>query len=266
MEENQPTQDGWVSIHRKILDNAISSKPNYLSVFLYLILNANHKDKDIIWNNKKVTVKRGEFIGSISKISKFFNLSTASVVKIVKYLESEKMIERSSNYRFTYWKVLNYDAYQKSESKSESKVKAKRKQGKTTNNDNKENKKYNKHMSPHGDVPGKVKFINFKAKPSKDDDKFIWFVYLLNKASGKGHFHRTKLTLPQLKVKTDYKRFHRLLKEGFNLKDFNDAINKAVKDPHHRENDYKWLKPSLFLQEGKLDYFLNQESKNELYS
>lgn len=130
---------GFIALHRKLLDNAICAKPNYLAVWIYILLRANYKEKDIIWNNKKVTLKRGQFIGSISKIAKHFNLSTGTVSYILDYFISERMLERSSTFKFTLFTVLNYDVYQKVERFSESKLKANRKQIETDNKDNKDN-------------------------------------------------------------------------------------------------------------------------------
>lgn len=141
-------ESGWISLHRKIKDNAIFTKPNYLSVWVYLLMHANHKDKKIIWNNKSFTVKRGSFIGSISSIAKNFKLSKSTVHMIVKYLESERMIERSSNRRFTYWTIVNYDKYQDVERKVEHKSNTSRTQVETTNNDNNENNENKRFRKP----------------------------------------------------------------------------------------------------------------------
>lgn len=135
------TMDGYIKLHRKILDNPIALKPNYLSIWLYLLLEANHKDNEIIWNNEKITVKRGQFIGSIFEISRQFSLSTGTVTYVLDYLKFERMVERVSNKRFTLFTILNYDLYQGDvERTSEIKLKSNRKQIETNNNDKKENK------------------------------------------------------------------------------------------------------------------------------
>lgn len=131
---------GWITLHRKLLDNPICKKPNYLAVWIYILLLANYEDKTIIWNNRKTVIKRGCFIGSISKIAEQLNLSTGTVSFILDYFISERMIEKSSNYRFTLFTILKYDQYQRGvESSVESKLKASRKQTETTNNINNNN-------------------------------------------------------------------------------------------------------------------------------
>jgi hypothetical protein len=103
---------GWISIHRKIFDNPVMTKPNYLSVWVYLLLRANYKEKKIIWNNEKVTIERGQFIGSIKQIADFYKLSKSTVAHILDYLERDLMIVKKSNKRFTLFEIMNYDKYQ----------------------------------------------------------------------------------------------------------------------------------------------------------
>lgn len=128
--------NGFVKIHRKLLDNPISDKPNYLAVWLFLILEANHKDACIIFDNQKMTIKRGQCLTSIRKISKKFKLSLGSVHNILKYLISERMIERSGNNRCSLVTIINYDLYQEVERKTEQSVNSSR----TVRETNKKNK------------------------------------------------------------------------------------------------------------------------------
>lgn len=130
---------GYIKTWRKIWDNPISHKPNYLAVFLYIVSHANYQDKDIIWNNKRVTIKRGSFIGAISQIANHFGLSKGTVHYILEYLKAERMIERKATGSFTVFTVLNYDKYQEVERKSEHELNTNRTRIETTNN-NKNNK------------------------------------------------------------------------------------------------------------------------------
>lgn len=127
--------NGFVKIHRKILDNPISTKPYYFSVWVYLILSANHEDKDIIWNNQKTTIKRGQLITSVRGIAKRFKISSGSVHKIFKYLNCEQMIEHQANHRFSLVTIKNYDGYQKDERKSRHNVNTKYTQSELNKND-----------------------------------------------------------------------------------------------------------------------------------
>lgn len=150
--------NGYISLHRQILENPLSNKPNYLAVWIYLLLKANYKQKKIIWNNETIELKPGQFIGSILQISSHFSLSTGTITYILDYFEKEGMLKRTSNKRFTLFEILNYHKYQKVENKQhletldnkelesgqgakvENKLKTNRKQIETTNKDNNDNK------------------------------------------------------------------------------------------------------------------------------
>lgn len=50
--------DGWIKLHRKMLDNPIVWKDNdHLAVWIYLLLNASHKDTDVLFKGKRTTLK-----------------------------------------------------------------------------------------------------------------------------------------------------------------------------------------------------------------
>ena len=117
-------------------------KANYLGVWIYLLISANHEDTTIIWNRKKTTIKAGSFIGSLHKISQHFGMGVATVKYIVDYFVSEHMIEHSPNRRFSVFTILKWNTYQGLEHSYEHKVNTKRTQGETNKNDkNEENDK-----------------------------------------------------------------------------------------------------------------------------
>lgn len=150
--------NGYISLHRQILENPLSNKPNYFAVWVYLLLKANYKPKKIIWNNELIEIKPGQFVGSILQISSHFSLSTGTITYILDFFQKEGMLKRQSTKKFTLFEILNYNKYQKVENKRtleildnkelgsgqsaevENKLKTNRKQIETTNKDNKDNK------------------------------------------------------------------------------------------------------------------------------
>ena len=50
--------EGWIKIHRKILENPIVCKDaDYLAVWFYLLLNATHKETPALFQGKKIILK-----------------------------------------------------------------------------------------------------------------------------------------------------------------------------------------------------------------
>jgi hypothetical protein len=145
--------DGWISLHRKLLEKGFARKTNYLSIWVYLLLKANHKDMEIIWNNEPRIIKRGECIISQKGISEYFRISIKQVFDILNFFKKENQIEKQSTNLFTYISIVNYDLYQSFENQiekpSKSQVKPKEKPSKTNNNDNNDNNEINKEIRAH---------------------------------------------------------------------------------------------------------------------
>lgn len=62
---------GWVSLYRQIMNNWIwENKPfAYGQAFIDMVLMANHKDNEMLFEGKIIIVKRGSFHTSILKLS-----------------------------------------------------------------------------------------------------------------------------------------------------------------------------------------------------
>ena len=105
-------QIGYVKLSRRLLSNPIFKKPAYLSVWLYLLLNAQHEESSFIWNNKKQILGVGQLLTGIKSYSKKTGIAQSSVYRILKYLENEKQIEQQKTTKFTVITVLNWGKYQ----------------------------------------------------------------------------------------------------------------------------------------------------------
>ncbi len=135
--------------HRSIIDNPIYKKPLIAHLFDYCLLKANHKDNEIIWNNKTIIVKRGSFITGRKAISIDTGLSEQNIRTGLKTLYNLKMLQKStskSTSKFTYLTICNYDNYQnfnltsnhQTNQQVTSKQPASNQQVTTNKNDNKE--------------------------------------------------------------------------------------------------------------------------------
>mgnify|MGYP003290536754 CR=1 FL=1 len=52
--------EGWIKLHRKILDNPIIFKDkDYLAIWIYLLLNATHKEIPALFKGKKIILQKG---------------------------------------------------------------------------------------------------------------------------------------------------------------------------------------------------------------
>jgi hypothetical protein len=106
---------GWIKVHRKMVESAIFKKPDYLQVWLYLLLEVNHKDKKIIWNNSEKVVKKGAGIFSIKSISEVLNIPRTTVQRVIETLKNGHQIKVNSTNKFTEIEIVKWEEYQDEE-------------------------------------------------------------------------------------------------------------------------------------------------------
>ncbi len=124
---------GYIKLDRKILEWRYFKKDSYLKVWMYLLLNANHKAMK--W--QEVSVKRGQLITSLENISKGTGVSIQSVRTILKKLEGQELTCKSTN-KYTLITILKYNDYQDSEKNQQTNQQSTNKQ--LTNNQQTTNK------------------------------------------------------------------------------------------------------------------------------
>lgn len=152
--------EGYIKLHRKILDNGIFRKPNVSHLFNYCLLRANWSDKTICWNGQPLVVERGSFITGRKQISQDTGLSEQNVRSALRTLQHFSMVQKStskSTSKFTYLTVCNYNDYQHLDDETNqvtnqeatSNQPATNQEATTNkNNNNKKKKETNKNINP----------------------------------------------------------------------------------------------------------------------
>lgn len=119
--------DGWVSVHRKMLENPIVCKDSdHLAVWIYLLLNATHTDYDVLFEGERKTLKPGQLVTGRKSISGKLNINESKVQRILKTFESEQQIEQQTTSRNRLISIVNWVAYQQSEQQIEQQLNNKR--------------------------------------------------------------------------------------------------------------------------------------------
>ena len=168
--------EGWIRVHRKIINAPWFSKSEYVHLWLYLLLKANHKDQEVFIGNEKVLVKRGQLLTSRHKLSEVVHIQENKIYRILKCFENEHQIEQRKTRRYTVISILNYDTYQKSEQDNEQQMNNKRttdeQQMNTNNNDKNDNNiylyLYNKYKEKIEEQPGRTILIIGEMRKTKE--------------------------------------------------------------------------------------------------
>ena len=106
---------GWIKLHRKIQDCSLwdSEEPfDRRSAWVDLLLLANHEDKEIIFKGQPLTIKAGQRVTSIRKLSARWNWSVNRTKRFLDLLENLGMIVRDSDNNRTLLTLIKYSEYQ----------------------------------------------------------------------------------------------------------------------------------------------------------
>ena len=106
------TDKGYIKLYRDIRGHWIWSDPDYLRAWVDLLMMVNHEDRQILFNKKLITVKRGSRITSIRKLSERWGWSRGRVSRFLDMLEQDHMIATRRTTQKTLINVINYGFYQ----------------------------------------------------------------------------------------------------------------------------------------------------------
>lgn len=131
--------NGWVSIHRQILDWEWFTDVNTSHLFVYCLLKANHKDAK--WRG--LSVSRGAFVTSYESLSHATGLSVQQVRTSLDKLKSTGEVTSKSTNKNTIISITNYEIYQDSNKQITNEQQTNNKQITTDNNINNINNENN---------------------------------------------------------------------------------------------------------------------------
>ena len=106
---------GWIKLYRQLQDCWIwlDKEPfDKRSAWVDLLLTANHSDKKLLFNGELITVKRGQILTSVRKLSAKWKWSVNKVYRFLKLLESDEMLQKESDKDRTLLTIVNYSIFQ----------------------------------------------------------------------------------------------------------------------------------------------------------
>ena len=100
--------NGWVKIHRKILEWEWYDDVNTFKLFMHLLIMANHKEK----RYKGVLIKKGQVMTGQDILAKQTNLSRRNVRTSLSKLKSTNEVTIKSDSKGSIIQLVNYNNYQ----------------------------------------------------------------------------------------------------------------------------------------------------------
>lgn len=111
---------GYISVHRKMMDSAIWSDPNYLKLWMYCLFKAGYKEREILLGNTMIKLSVGQFVTGRKVLTDEMNkgvkpeqkLSEKSWERYLKNLEKWEMLTIEVTNKFSVVTVVKYGVYQ----------------------------------------------------------------------------------------------------------------------------------------------------------
>jgi hypothetical protein len=99
---------GWIKLHRKIIDWQWFNDCKTFSLFVYLLLSANHEPKK--WRD--IEVNRGQLVTGLHKLKAHTGISIQSIRTSLERLKSTNEITIKSTSQYSIITICNYNTYQ----------------------------------------------------------------------------------------------------------------------------------------------------------
>ena len=103
---------GWIKLHRKLLDSAVMKRSAYFHIWVTLLLKANHKKTTFIFNDKEQTLMPGQLLTGRKKLAKITRLNEFRIERILKLLENAHQIAQQKTSKFRIISIINWGKYQ----------------------------------------------------------------------------------------------------------------------------------------------------------
>ena len=108
--------EGFISLHRTLLDSMIFSSQTGLKIWIWLLLKASFKKRHVSLKIGKgettVTIERGQLLFGRYKAEEELCIDGSAVYRWIKKLEENGMISIESNNQYSIITICKYDTYQ----------------------------------------------------------------------------------------------------------------------------------------------------------
>ena len=106
------THNGWIKLHRCLLDDAVCQKSAYFRLWVVLLLRAAHKEHEFIFNNQIHTLYPGQLITGRKKLSQQTGIPGTTIVRILKCFENGQRIKVKTTTKYSLITIINWEKYQ----------------------------------------------------------------------------------------------------------------------------------------------------------
>lgn len=117
---------GWIKLHRALVDHPIASDPQAFTVWVHLLLMANHRETKRILGGQMIRIMPGQLVTSRKTISEKTGVQESKVERILRLLKAEQQIEQVGTAKYRVISIVNWASYQGDEQVNEQQMNNKR--------------------------------------------------------------------------------------------------------------------------------------------
>lgn len=188
---------GYIKLFRSLKHKGWFKKSDYVHLWIYILIQAAHKQSEFFFNGNNVILEPGQFITGRKIISSDTGINESKIERILNFFEkNEHQIEQQKTNRNRLITVLTWEQYQQREQQNEQPVNNKRttneqpvntyknvKNDKNAKNVNKEEyigkiqKQFYQSLTPfidNFDAKELRKFYDYWSEPNKSKTKIKW--------------------------------------------------------------------------------------------
>ena len=107
--------EGWIKLHRTLLENPIFNNEKFLKVWVWCLLKASHKEHKRQIGRREISLQPGQFIFGRKAAAEELNIAASSIWAYMLLLKKGKNIDIKSSNKFSIISIVNWDFYQHQE-------------------------------------------------------------------------------------------------------------------------------------------------------
>lgn len=106
---------GWIKLHRVLAGSAIGNKPDYLAVWVHLLLSATHRPREMLVGRQIVKLEVGQLVFGRKAFSAKTGVSEAVIRSALDAFKSLKQITIKTTTKYSIITVTKWSEYQSEE-------------------------------------------------------------------------------------------------------------------------------------------------------
>lgn len=157
---------GYIKVYRKLMDSPVWSDPYYLKLWMYCLMKASHKEREIIVGNNVITLEPGQFLTGRNSLADDLNkgmkpklrLSERTWYRYLENLEKWQMLTIKKTNKYSVVSITKWKEYQETDQQLSNKSPSDDQQLSTNKNDKNDN---NELFSSSGSEQEFAEIMNF---------------------------------------------------------------------------------------------------------